>query len=92
MSVIRASLVSDRQMLMLLGLGVLVLYAGGKYVSWKAGQAVESINPLNDENIFAQASNDLTEKVTGKEGDDLGSAWYRRCERLNFEPWYCPSP
>ncbi len=57
----------------------------------QAGQAVQAVNPLNNDNVFAQAANGVVEAVSSGESKTTGSAWYKHCRDKNFAPWYCPN-
>ena len=57
----------------------------------QAAQALQAINPVNNDNVFASAADGVVESLTGGESKSTGSAWYQHCKKNNFEPWYCPN-
>lgn len=67
---------TDKQFLILLGVGVGLLW----YTKRQAEEAVESvgsaINPVNPDNIFNRGVNALGEAITGDEHWTLGGAIY----------------
>ncbi len=57
----------------------------------EAAAAANAINPLNNDNVIAQAANGVVESLSGGESKTTGSAWYKHCKARNFAPWYCPN-
>lgn len=61
-------IVSDKQFFILLGVGVVgVLLARSA-----AGDAVEAVNPLNQNNVFAQGASGVVQALTGRKLDQFG--------------------
>ncbi len=58
----------------------------------QAGQIAQAVNPLNNDNVFAQAANGVVASVTAGQSKTTGSAWFKHCQARNFAPWYCPTP
>lgn len=74
---------TDRQFYILLGIGAL-----GAYVLYRgAGQVAQAINPVNPDNVFNQAAENLGEAITGDPNatGDLFDHIYGGLDLVN--PW-----
>lgn len=59
---------TDKQFFTLLGVGIV----GVILARSAAGDAVEAVNPLNRNNIFAQGANGVVQALTGRKTDEFG--------------------
>lgn len=53
--------------------------------------AAQAVNPLNNNNVFAQAADGVVESLTDGQTKTTGGLWFKHCKARNFEPWYCPN-
>lgn len=61
-------LFSDKQIVILIGVGL----AASIYAAEQAKAAASSIDPLNNDNVFAGFSNGVTQAITGRQVDKFG--------------------
>lgn len=59
---------TDKQFFVLLGVGAVGLLLARS----AAGEAARAVNPLNNDNIFAQGANGVTQALTGRKLDKFG--------------------
>lgn len=79
--------VSDKVALYVIGGAVVLLIGGIFYAKYKAGQLVDAVNPLNNQNVINVGVNNALapvlgeNKLTGK-SNTIGSAAYFAVERI----------
>jgi hypothetical protein len=65
-----------QSLVVVVGLGVLGAYLIGRAAADKAAAAANAVNPLNNENIFINATNDVGAVITQDENFTLGGWIY----------------
>lgn len=79
--------VSDKVFFIVLGSTLLLLVGGVWYVKYKAGKAVEAVNPFNNKNVISTGVNSALAPALGKNeltGKDntIGSALYFGVDKI----------
>lgn len=82
------SLFSDKQLLVVAGIGALGLWYLAHESKKAAQQAAQAVNPVNPDNVFNTAANSAWDAVTGSKhsiGADI-AAWLHPATPLNTHP------
>lgn len=58
------------------GLGLFAVAVVGGLVLFKGTKVLNAVNPVNPDNIFAKASDEVAQVITGDESVSLGTAIY----------------